>query len=147
MNHNRRILIVVLVLALIGLLTATYVFTAHALGYALFCPFGGTGCDAVQNSPYAQVFGIPDSLLGVFGYLAYIVLAFLGLRSGPGTRGILYALLVLSLVDVIFTAYLAYLMLGVIRAVCTWCAFSGVITVILFFIIVYLVMRKDKARA
>src|SRR5207244_12849415 len=76
-----------------------------------------TGCDTVQNSPYAILFGIPVSLLGMLGFTAYIVLALIGLRSGAPTRGYLHALLVLSIVEVGFTFYMAYLQLTVIRAV------------------------------
>ena len=58
MNGNRRILIVIALFALAGLSAATYVFVTHSLGYELFCPFA-TGCDTVQNSPYAVLSGIP----------------------------------------------------------------------------------------
>ena len=84
---------VIVLLALAGLAAASYVFVTHSLGYELFCPFA-TGCDAVQNSPYAVLFGIPVSLLGMVGFTAYIGLALIGLRSGAAARGYLHALLV-----------------------------------------------------
>ena len=85
MNRDRNVLIVIALVALAGLSAATYVFVTHSLGYELFCPFA-TGCDAVQNSPYAVVFGIPVSLLGMAGFTAYIALALMGLRSGTAAR-------------------------------------------------------------
>ena len=71
MNRDRNVLIVIALVALAGLSAATYVFVTHSLGYELVCPFA-TGCDAVQNSPYAVLFGIPVSLLGMAGFTAYI---------------------------------------------------------------------------
>ena len=103
MNSNRNALIVIALLALAGLSAATYVFVTHSLGYELFCPFA-TGCGAVQNSPYAVLFGLPVALLGLLGFTAYIALALIGLRSSAVARGYLHALLVLSVVEVAFTS-------------------------------------------
>jgi uncharacterized membrane protein len=127
MNRNRNLLIVIAVFASAGLSAATYVFVTHSLGYELFCPFA-TGCDTVQNSPYAILFGVPVSLLGMLGFSVYIVLALIGLRSGGATRWYLHALLVLSAVEVAFTSYMAYLQVAVIRAVCSWCMLSAALT-------------------
>jgi uncharacterized membrane protein len=143
MNGKCNVLIVVLLLALAGLSAATYVFVTHSLGYELFCPFA-TGCDAVQNSPYAQIFGIPVSFLGMLGFTAYIALALLGLRSRAATRGYIDALLVLSVVEVGFTSYMAYLQVSVIRAICSWCMFSAVLTVALAGLVVYTVVTRSK---
>ena len=84
MNRNRNVLLVIALFALAGLSAATYVFVTHSLGYELFCPFA-TGCDTVQNSSYAILFGVPFSLLGMLGFNACIVLALIGLRSGGAT--------------------------------------------------------------
>jgi len=144
MNRNRGVLIVIALFALAGLSAATYVFVTHSLGYELFCPFA-TGCDAVQNSPYAVLFGIPVSLLGMLGFTAYIVLALIGLRSGPATRGCLHALLVLSVLEVGFTSYMAYLQVAVIRAICSWCMLSAALTVALAVLVIYAVFGKAKS--
>lgn len=143
MNTNRNVLIVIALLALAGLSAATYVFVSRSLGYELFCPFA-TGCDAVQNSPYAVVLGIPVSLLGMVGFTAFIVLALIGLRSGTAAGGYLHALLVLSVVEVAFTSYMAYLQLAVIRAICSWCMFSAAMTVALAVLVTYAVWGRTK---
>ena len=143
MNGNRRILLVIALFALAGLSAATYVFVTHSLGYELFCPFA-TGCDAVQNSPYAVLFGIPVSLLGMLGFTAYIALALIGLRSGAGMRGYLHALLVLSVVEVGFTSYMAYLQVAVIRAVCSWCMLSAALTLVLAGLVIYAILGRAK---
>jgi len=143
MNRNGKLLVAVVCLALVGLSAATYVFVTHSLGYELFCPFA-TGCDAVQNSPYAVLFGIPVSLLGMLGFTAYIVLALTGLRSGPAVRGYLHVLLVLSVLEVGFTSYMAYLQISVIRAVCSWCMLSAALTVALAAVVIYAVAGSGR---
>jgi len=143
MNSNRRILIVIALFALAGLSAATYVFVTHSLGYELFCPFA-TGCDAVQNSPYAVLFGIPVSLLGMLGFTAYIALALISLRFGAAMRGYLHALLVLSVVEVAFTSYMAYLQVAVIRAVCSWCMLSAALTLALAGLVIYAIFGRAK---
>ena len=135
MNRRRSFLVVIALLALAGLSAATYVFVAHSLGYELFCPFA-TGCDAVQRSPYAVLFGLSVSFLGMLGFAAYVLLALTGLGFSAATRGALRALLVLSVVEVTFTSYMAYLQVSVIRAICSWCMFSAAVTVALAALVV-----------
>lgn len=129
MNSSRNLLIMIAAFGLAGLFAASYVFVTHSMGYSLFCPFA-TGCDAVQNSPYAVLLGIPVSFLGMLGFTAYIALALTGLRSDVATRWYFKALLVLSIVEVGFTSYMAYLQVAVIRAVCSWCMLSAGLTVV-----------------
>jgi uncharacterized membrane protein len=144
MKRNRNVLMVIALFALAGLSAATYVFVTHSLGYELFCPFA-TGCDAVQNSPYAVLFGIPVSFLGMLGFTAYIALALIGLRSGEAARGYLHALVVLSVVEVSFTSYMAYLQVAVIRAVCSWCMLSAALTVALAVLTIYAILGRAKS--
>jgi uncharacterized membrane protein len=131
-------------LGLAGLSAASYVFVTHSLGYELFCPFA-TGCDAVQNSPYAILFGIPVSFLGMMGFTAYVALALIGLRSDVATGRYFTALLVLSVVEVGFTSYMAYLQVAVIRAVCSWCMLSAGLTVVLAILVIYAMFENIRA--
>ncbi len=142
MNRNRNVLLVIALFAVAGLSAATYVFLTHSLGYKLFCPFA-TGCDTVQNSPHAHLFGIPVSFLGMLGFTAYIALALIGLRSGAATRWYLHALLALSVVEVGFTSYMAYLQVAVIRAVCSWCMFSAALTVALAVLVITAILGRE----
>ena len=144
LKRNGSVLMVIALFALAGLSAATYVFVTHSLGYELFCPFA-TGCDAVQNSPYAVLFGIPASFLGMLGFTAYIALALIGLRSGEAARGHLHALVVLSVVEVSFTSYMAYLQVAVIRAVCSWCMLSAALTVALAVLTIYAILGRAKS--
>lgn len=144
MTPNRRYLLVIGVLALAGILVAIYDSVSRILRIPLFCPFAGNGCDIVQSSPYAVIFGIPLAFLGIVGFGAYIALAYAGMRSGPGNQWYLYALLALNLLTVCSMAYFAYLELAVIHAVCSLCMFSAALNLALGTAIVYAICTGQE---
>ena len=111
------------------MLVATYDFISRLLDIPLFCPFAGNGCDIVQNSPYAVIFGIPLAFLGILGFGAYLVLACVGTRSRPDRHWYLYALAALNFLEVCSMAYFSYLELEVIHAVCSLCVFSAALNI------------------
>jgi uncharacterized membrane protein len=119
-------------LGLVGLLVSLYLWLwkMGALG-ALAC--GDGGCETVQLSPYAYVFGVPVALLGVVGYLAILVVALAGLQPRfAAARWPTDLLLALAVAGVAFSAYLIYLEAAVIHAWCRWCLGSaGIIVAIL----------------
>ena len=149
MSRNRRTLWTIGLVALARMLVAIYDSISRLLGIPLFCPFAGNGCDIVQNSSYAVIFGIPLAFLGILGFGAYIVLAYVGMRSaGPGTHWYLYALLAWNLLAVCSMAYFAYLELAVIHAVCSLCMFSAALNIALGIVIVYaIVTRQENTKA
>jgi uncharacterized membrane protein len=126
----------VALLSLAGLFVATYLYL-YKIGKigALAC---GTGaCETVQLSPQARFLGVEVSLIGVLGYAALLVLALLALQprfEGPAWPSRLLALS--SGAAVLFTAYLTYLELFVIHAICRWCVSSAVIILAVFLLAV-----------
>ena len=108
-------------LALLGVGIATYITVADAGGGAPACVAGGHGCQTVADSSYAHIGGIAVSAIGIFGYLTLLVAM---LSPGDGGR---FAALLLSLIGFGFSAYLTYLELAVIDAVCQWCVASAVV--------------------
>jgi len=127
----RRLLQAMGILALAGLgisLYLTWVYTTDRVAICL----GSGGCETVQYSPYAWILGIPIPSLGAADYLLVLALALLGLRSREPAEWVVLALFGTSLVGLLFSAYLTYLEIFVIRAICLWCAVSAVIQVFLF---------------
>src|SRR5439155_342327 len=57
----------IVVLALVGLLVATYLWL-YKIGVIGVLQCGTGSCEAVQTSRYAVVFGVPVALVGVAGY-------------------------------------------------------------------------------
>ena len=75
----------------------------------------------MQNSSYAELAGIPVALLGLIGYA--LILSSLWV---PGEAGRLGGA-VLALAGFGFSAYLTWLELFEIDAICQWCVVSAVL--------------------
>ena len=115
-------------LCAVGAAISAYLLVADfVLGGAELC-LTGQGCDAVRESRYSSVGGVPVSLLGVLGYGAMAAAAFLPL----GRRAKWNLLFWLSAAAVGFSAYLTYLELFIIEAICSWCVASAAIAVLVF---------------
>ncbi len=124
----------VALLSLAGLFVALYLhlFKAGLIG-SLACGTGG--CETVQLSPQSRFLGVEVAFIGVLGYVVLLGLALLSLQprfAGAGWPSRL--LLWLSGIAVLFTAYLTYLELFVIGAICRYCVGSAVIILLIFLI-------------
>jgi uncharacterized membrane protein len=134
-------------LALVGLFVALYLWL-HALGFGGAIKCGTGGCDAVQASPWAVLLGLPVAFYGVVGYLAIFIVAMLALRPAalPDRRWNA-ALVGLASVGVLFTAFLTYLELFVIHAICRWCVASAVIITAIWVVAVSALRRPSPPRS
>jgi uncharacterized membrane protein len=109
------------VLALAGIAVAGYLTWVHYAGLEPLCLGGGGGCERVQSSDYAQLGSVPVALLGLAGYVA--ILATLALPDQVGRSVAAF----LSIAGAAFSAYLTYLELVEIEAICQWCVVSAVL--------------------
>jgi uncharacterized membrane protein len=122
---ERRLHLAALAVAGLGICVAGYLTYVHYAGLEPFCAGGGHGCERVQSSSYAKLGGIPVAVLGLGGYVA-IAAALLA----PGERARLAAA-ALAVSGFGFSAYLTYLELFVIDAICQWCVASAVLLTLL----------------
>jgi uncharacterized membrane protein len=96
---------------------------------------GTGGCETVQLSQWSRFAGVDVSLLGILGYAVLLVLSLTSLQAGDGRqRWPLKLMVLLAAVGVLFTAYLTYLEIFVIRAICRWCLGSAVIITGIFLV-------------
>ncbi len=119
-------------LALVGLLIATYL-TLHNLGIigTLTCTVGS--CETVQTSRWSRFLGVPVALWGAGFYAGVLALAFLGDSARYAeARWVPALMLGMTGFGVLFSAWLTWLELAVIHAICMYCVISAVITVLLF---------------
>ena len=100
-------------LALVTLGIAAYLVQAHYSGTPVVCSTGG--CDAVEQSRYSDVFGIPVALIGLLGSAAILMTLVRGdlLARAAG--------LALASSGLVFAVYLVVVQLAVLHAVCEWC--------------------------
>ncbi len=119
-------------LALLGFVVSLYLWYVHVSGASALC-VGVGGCETVNASRYSEISGVPVSVLGAFTYLALLAIWLIRPRLDIEwqTKASL-AIFGITLTGVLFSAYLTYLELFVIYAICPWCVSSAVIIIGLF---------------
>jgi len=119
-------------LSLAGIGVSAYLTWTHLAHQSVACG-QSQDCDIVQQSVYSEIAGIPVALLGLIAYTALFVLTLLRGRV-PDLWGdyVPLAIFGISLIGVLYSAYLTYLELFVIYAICRWCVSSAVIITAIF---------------
>lgn len=123
-------------ISVIGIAIAGYLTYVHYAGLKTLCLASG-GCEKVQSSHYADFLGVPVALLGLIGYALILFLLLL-----PRNRGLLASTFA-SLVGFGFSAYLTYLELFRIKAICQWCVASAVLMTLLAAVCVLQLLYGD----
>jgi uncharacterized membrane protein len=140
-SGERRLVVAIAVVALLGTAVAAYLTYVHYAGIEPVCSGGAEGCQKVQTSQYAELAGIPVAVLGLAGYLA--ILGSLALRGDAGR----IAGAVLALSGFGFSLYLTYRELFTIEAICQWCVASAVLmTALAVLTVVRLLKAEPPAR-
>lgn len=134
---------VVPILSILGILDSlylSYVKIAHAQP---FC--AGLGdCETVNSSIYSVFAGIPIAYLGVGMYLTLLLLSGWGWRlPSPLADYVPLAIFGISLGGVLYSAYLTYLELYVIEAICIYCVISAVVITLIFAWSLWRLMRGE----
>ncbi|MGH7534437.1 MAG: vitamin K epoxide reductase family protein [Gemmatimonadales bacterium] len=131
-------------LSLVGLFVSAYLYL-YKIGRIGSLACGTGGCETVQASAWSRFAGVEVALIGVLGYATLLVVSLTALRPGRNDqRGPMTLLTVLAGLGVLFTAYLTYIELFVIRAICRWCVGSAVIIVAVFLLAL---LDRRRARA
>ncbi|MBF8279975.1 MAG: conserved rane protein of unknown function [candidate division NC10 bacterium] len=143
----RRWLVALMLLSLLGMADSGYLFWKHRRSTLLTTGTGGSnfcqagGCDLVSQGKYAEVKGIPVAAFGIAGYLALLALSVMAAALGGGS--VVGAIIAISGIGVGVSAYLVYLQVAVIGAICSWCVLSA-FTMTSIFILSVLLVRKMR---
>lgn len=123
------------VVALAGLAVAGYLFHVESTGSEAMCGAVGN-CNAVQQSDYAMILGVPVGLLGIIGYALILLVWAADQMTNRVSRYPSAALLFLAVVGTLFSAYLTFLEPFVIGATCAWCLTSAITMLLLLWLVV-----------
>jgi uncharacterized membrane protein len=108
--------------AAVGIALAAYLLYTRQTGGQLVCTTGG--CETVQSSRYAEVFGVPVAALGLVTYV------WLLLTSWPRSELARAGQTAVALAACAFSTYLVFVQLHLIGAICELCLVSdGLIAV------------------
>jgi len=119
-------------LAAVGVAISAYLTWVHFSGVPALCTDTGS-CEQVQSSRFATVAGVPIALLGLGLYLSLLGLSlWQPLAAGRAAPALVpLALFALPLAGSLYSAYLTFLELFVIRAICPWCVASALVLVLI----------------
>jgi vitamin-K-epoxide reductase (warfarin-sensitive) len=141
--------IVIGVLAIIGIALSLYLLKEHLAPTGnSFCNMNSTiNCDVVNKSVYAELFGIPVSLLGVFFWFGVFCVALIPQRLTKlialGDKRLFYqAFLGYMSFGFAFSAYLTAIEAFVLTVWCPFCVVSAINVTIILGIAVYLARAK-----
>jgi uncharacterized membrane protein len=129
------------VLAVLGALDAIYLLVFKLTGNSQMC-LGNGGCHDVNFSPYSEIYGIPVSLFGISAFLAILCILVLESRLQFANEYGPLAIFGISLGGVAFSAYLTYLELYIIHAVCPFCVASAVLITLLFILAIIRLVKQ-----
>jgi len=130
--------------AIAGLAISIYMAVFKYYDIAAMC-LGNGGCSSVNASPYSEIYGIPVAVVGLIGYLAIIGALVLEnyfdffQENGPLLE------FGMGLAGVVYSAYLTYLELYVIHAVCPFCVASA-IAILLCFVFALIRLIKQPSQ-
>lgn len=133
-----------LICAGLGALVAgylTYIKLAHV---EAICR-GVGDCEAVNSSIYSQISGIPIAVLGLGAYLTILAVLALEPRVSVLQDYAPLAIFGLALTGTLYSAYLTYVELFVIHAICPYCVASAVLISGLLIMAVVRLMRGPLA--
>ena len=138
----KNLWILSVILAVMGIFVAGYLSWVKLAHTQVFC--GGSGeCETVANSPYAQIAGVPVAILGLGAYIAILGLLLLENYGDFWKQNSPLIIFGMTLVGFLYSAYLTYLELAVIRAICPYCVVSAILMTFLFIIAIIRLVRHE----
>jgi uncharacterized membrane protein len=125
---------IVAALALAGIFISLYL-TLYKIGVIgeLTCSIGS--CETVNTSKWSLFLGLPVAAWGLLFYLDVFVVALLGTTARLEHEPLVSLVIAVeAAVGVLFSAWLTYLELAVIHAICIWCVTSAVVVTLILIV-------------
>jgi len=138
---EKRLSQLALMLTILGLLVSIYMTIFKITNNAKMC-IGSHGCSVVNSSRYAEVNGIPVAVLGVVGYAAILAVLLLERRPGFFRQNGTLLFFGLSLTGFLFTLYLIFVEVALIKAYCPFCITSQAAMTLIFIISVIRLVKQ-----
>ena len=138
---EKRLSQLAIILTIIGLLVSIYMTIYKITSNDSMC-IGSGDCKTVNASRYAEVYGIPVAVLGMAGYSAILAVLLLERKPGFFQQNGTLLFFGLSLTGFLFTLYLIFVEVALIRAYCPFCITSQTVMTIIFIISVIRLVRQ-----
>jgi uncharacterized membrane protein len=131
-------------LTIIGLLVSIYMTIYKLTDNNAMC-LGSGDCSTVNASRYAEVNGIPVAVIGILGYVTILAVLYFEAK-GPSFLRENGALLIfgLALTGFLFTVWLIYVEVALIKALCPFCIASQIAMTLIFILSTIRLVRQPQ---
>ena len=130
--------------AVLGLLVSIYMTIYKLTDNNAMC-LGSGNCSVVNASRYAEVNGIPVAAIGVLGYSAILAVLYMETKQGYFKQNGTLLIFGLALTGFLFTLWLVYVEIALLKALCPFCVTSQVAMTIIFIIAVIRLIRQPQS--
>ena len=131
-------------LVVLGLLVSIYMTIYKVTSNNAMC-LGSGDCSTVNASSYSEVNGIPVAVFGVLGYAAILATLYFENRNNFFKQNGTLMVFGMALTGFIFTVWLIYVEVAIIKALCPFCITSQVAMTIIFIIAVTRLIRQPQS--
>lgn len=142
---EKRLSQLAIALTIIGLLVAAYM-TIYAITSNDSMCIGSKDCSVVNASRYSKIsvlgFDIPVAVLGVAGYASILAVLLLEQKIGFLQQNGSLVFFGLSLTGFLFTLYLIFVEVALIKAYCPFCVASQSAMILIFVLSVIRVVQQ-----
>lgn len=143
-----KIFFILFVLGILGIIDASYLTYEHYTKIVPTCTVSQlppifSDCGQVLHSQYAVIFGVPLALLGIIHYLVLTLVMVLAQTTNKKIYW--FWVLFQTSVGILFSTYLMFLQIFVIKGFCLYCTLFALISFILFFLSYFWLEYERKA--
>ena len=131
-------------LVIVGLLVSIYMTIYKLTSNDAMC-VGSGDCHTVNASRYSSVNGIPVAAIGMVGYLAILAVLFFEKRNPFFKDNGTLMIFGMALTGFLFTVWLIYVEVALLKAICPFCLTSQVSMTIIFMIAVMRLIRQPQS--
>ena len=133
-----------ILLVVLGLLVSIYMTVYKLTSNDSMC-LGSGDCHTVNASRYSAVNGIPVAVFGVIGYLAILITLVFEKRNPFFQENSTLMVFGLALTGFLFTLWLIYVEVALLKALCPFCLTSQAAMTIIFVIAVIRLIKQPQS--
>jgi len=130
-------------LVVLGLLVSIYMVIYKVTSNNAMC-LGSGDCSTVNASRYSEVNGIPVAVFGVIGYAAILATLLMEMRTAFFRNNSTLLIFGMALTGFLFTIWLIYVEIILIKALCPFCITSQIAMTIIFILAVLRLIRQPQ---
>ena len=133
-----------LALVIVGLLVSIYMTIYKVTSNESMC-LGSGDCSTVNASRYASVNNFPVAAIGILGYAAILGTLLFEKRNSFFRQNGTLMIFGMALTGFIFTVWLIYVEIALLKAICPFCVTSQVAMTLIFILAVIRLIKNPQS--